>query len=128
MSSGEIQVAKLLNEYNVKWSREAPLYELTTQAGGTPRMDFAIYDKNSNLLAYIEYQGVQHYKDLGFFGKQAREETDRMKKDYCIQKHIPLFEIKYDADVPQVVKNILSTLMLIPCQASDMDEGVTTIL
>lgn len=89
-------------------------------------MDFALM-KNNNPLAFIEYQGSQHYIDFGQFGKQQREETDEMKINYCETKHIPLFEIRYDEEIAPAVQKILSTLKLIPCQADTASEGVTTI-
>ena len=80
-------------------------------------MDFAIFDKDK-LLAFVEFQGEQHYKDFGIWGKTAREETDQMKKEYCLQIGIPLFEIKFNENIPSCVANILSTLKLIPCQVA----------
>lgn len=84
-------------------------------------MDFALL-RNKNIIAFIEFQGEQHYKDFGFFGRQAREETDEMKKEYCRKTHMPLFEIRYDENIDISVAKILSTLMLIPCQAPEMEK------
>lgn len=80
-------------------------------------MDFAIYDKD-RLLAFVEFQGIQHYKNFGIWGKTEREETDEMKRNYCMEIGIPLFEIRYDEDIPSCVAKILSTLKLIPCQVA----------
>ena len=126
MSKGEIAVNSTLKAYNISYYSQYPLYELTTSAGGTPRMDFAIIDDMLNIIAFIEYQGEQHYKDMGIYGKLAREETDAIKKKYCSEINIPLYEIRYDENPTQAVYKILSILKLIPCQASQ-EEGVTTI-
>lgn len=128
MQKGEIAVRDCLVSNNINFRSEYVLYDLFTSNGGNPRMDFAIFDNKNSILGFIEYQGVQHYVNLGDFGRQAREETDEMKKRYCKRKSIPLFEIRFDDNVPEVVNKILSTLMLIPCQTSDNEEGVSTIL
>lgn len=52
--------------------------------------DFAILDENERVKALIEYQGEQHYKDVGEFGKLEREITDAIKKNYCMKNEIPL--------------------------------------
>lgn len=125
MSKGEIAVDKVLRAMNIEYTTQYPLYELTTKAGGTPRMDFAVFDSTITPVAFIEYQGKQHYKD-GDWGKQAREETDPMKKDFCKRCNVPLFEIKYTDNPTQETMKILEILKLIPCQALKR-EGVSTI-
>lgn len=126
MSKGEIAVWNVLKAYNVINTFQYGLYDNPTKAGGVPRIDFALYDKNENLKGFIEYQGPQHYKDMGIWGKSAREETDPLKKNYCKTINVPLFEIKYDQNPTQETIKILEILMLIPCQASK-EEGVSTI-
>lgn len=85
------------------------------------RFDFAVYDDTKQLIALIEHQGQQHYREAHFvnghcvkdFGKQQREVTDQMKRDYCKSHNIPLYEIRYDEDIPTSVRNILTELNLI---------------
>ena len=45
----------------------------------------------------IEYQGEQHYRDNGFFRDRydVIHKRDLVKKQYCIDNNIELFEIKY---------------------------------
>ena len=69
--------------------------------------DFAIFDKNGK-EHLIEFQGEQHYKDMGKFGKQQREVTDKMKKDYCAAKNIPLYEIRFDDDIKTKMDEIIA--------------------
>lgn len=53
--------------------------------------DFGIFDENKTKVRFlIEYQGEQHYKDIGEFGKLQRDITDKIKKDFCIENEIPL--------------------------------------
>lgn len=126
MSKGEIAVWNVLKAYNITNTFQYGLYNRPTKAGGISRIDFALYDNEENIKGFIEYQGIQHYEDLGIWGKSAREETDLLKKEYCKEKNIPLFEIKYDQNPTQETIKILETLMLIPCQAPK-GEGVSTI-
>lgn len=73
------------------------------------RFDFAILHKNK-VACLIEYQGIQHYKDKGEFGKQQRETTDQMKRDYCAAHNIPLYEIAYNENIEQRLDEILEDL------------------
>lgn len=127
MSKGELAIYTILKDMKIKFGIQYILYDLTTNAGGHPRMDFVIYNNDFTVKAFIEYQGELHYIDTGYFGRTVREETDPMKKKYCKQMNIPLYEIKYTENILQSVTNILLSLMLIPCQAPQ-GEGVSTIL
>lgn len=84
--------------------------------------------RNEKLECLLEYQGEQHYKDAGWFGALQREETDQLKRDYCNERNIPLHEIRYDQDIETELNKILKLHnLIIPCQAADKAEGVTTI-
>ena len=43
------------------------------------------------------------------FGKQQREVTDKIKKEYCAKNNIELIEIKYDEDIISSLKHIIKT-------------------
>lgn len=90
------------NEY-ISQVLSANYYEFTTEykycdligpGGGLLRFDFAILDDENNVICLLEYQGEQHFLD-GEFGKQQREITDPMKRKYCKEHNIKLFEITY---------------------------------
>ena len=128
MSKGEIAIYNVLKSFNINHVFQYGLYDCITASNGVPRIDFALYDKSWNLKGFIEYQGIQHYEDMGEWGKRAREETDPLKKKYCMENNIPLFEIKYTQNPTQEATTVLETLMLIPCQAEmKISEGVSTI-
>lgn len=61
--------------------------------------DFAVFDKNNELLCLIEYQGEQHYYSRPFFGGDEGFEyqklRDNIKRQYCEDNNIPLIEIPY---------------------------------
>ena len=76
-------------------------------------IDFAIY-KNNVLKGLIECQGKQHYDDVGSFGKLQRETTDEIKRQYCKENNILLFEIRYDEDPIRKLEQILNELHVNP--------------
>lgn len=51
----------------------------------------------------IEYQGLQHYEEIDFFGGKTsleeRKKLDEIKKQKCSEQGIKLIEWKYDLDV-----------------------------
>lgn len=105
-----------MSNLNVTFAREKTFGDLIGPGGHRLRFDFAIYDQENHLIALIEHQGQQHYKaypHLENFGKQQREITDQMKRDYCAEHNIPLREIRYDDDIPTSVRNILQEFNLI---------------
>lgn len=60
--------------------------------------DFAIRINNKLLL--VEFNGIQHYKSIKYFGGDDRfykcVENDNIKKNYCQSNNIPLLIIKYN--------------------------------
>lgn len=112
-SIGAEKVANALKENNVKYMTEYKFKDLYTGNKHYLRFDFALFDKET-LVALIEYQGQQHYKEVinEEFGKQQREVTDPMKRAYCKAHNIPLFEIRYDSPIEESVNAILTQLSL----------------
>lgn len=72
------------------------------------RFDFAIFS-NNKLLGLIERQGIQHVKNVKWH-TEALEKHDQMKKEYCSQNNIPLFEIMYNDNLEEELQNILESL------------------
>jgi hypothetical protein len=70
--------------------------------------DFSIRDYNDDIVAFIEYNGIQHYQVRKLFGEEAfnlTQESDRLKKEYAEQQGIPLLVIPYTVkDIADVVK------------------------
>lgn len=56
----------------------------------------------------IEYNGRQHYEEVGVFGgiKELKKQIikDRIKKDYCESNNIKLISIKYDENILNKIK------------------------
>lgn len=102
---------KFLNEHNIKFDFNAKLEGLVNPDTDKPLfMDFIIY-KDDGSFFVIEHQGEQHFytdnRARHERGKVQREITDQLKKDYCIEKEIPLYETRYDEDYMSHLKAIL---------------------
>ena len=55
-----------------------------------------------SLCTAIEYQGIQHYLPVEFFGGEEalalRQELDQTKKLLCTENHVRLIEWPYDKE------------------------------
>ena len=110
-SKEESFIRSFLEKNNISYIKEYSFPDLKTSKGGYPRFDFAIFSKDS-LYCLIEYQGIQHYKIYsGNFGDYEREVTDNLKKEYCKEKNISFYEIKYDENILQKLQEILKPLL-----------------
>lgn len=78
--------------------------------------DFAILDKNKQLLGLIEYDGQQHFEPCSLFGKgQSFIITvlhDAVKNQFCEDNNIPLLRIPYwDKDkIPEKLETFLKEI------------------
>lgn len=115
-SNGEHLISQYLDSVGISYSREVNFDDLKTSNGGYPRFDFAIFDEDSKITALIEIQGLQHYvpRKNSDFGQFQREETDRIKREYCSAHNIPLYEIRYDEDHIGRIKEIINMLHVNP--------------
>lgn len=66
--------------------------------------DFAIFNKNKELILLIEYDGMQHFEPVNFGGMtedemlenfKTTQHHDQIKNTYCITNNIPLLRIPY---------------------------------
>lgn len=107
-----------------KWKHERTLYELVKKL-----YPDAIYQYHSSWLGKqsldifipklsigIEYQGIQHYEPVDFFGGEEglkkRVELDNRKKELCIKNRITLIEWNYSVEPTQSnVKKIISQVL-----------------
>lgn len=77
------------------------------------RFDFAIFNKNNELLCLIEYDGEQHYKPVEFFGGEEgfknAQNRDKIKNDYCENNNINLIRLPYflsNDEIKDIIINI----------------------
>ena len=108
-SYAEAQIKQILLNNNINFKKEYCFLDLFTINNTHPRFDFAII-KNKKILGCIEYQGEQHFLDKGYFGKLQREETDKIKYDYCLQKQIPLLILTKDSKLESEILNFIKII------------------
>lgn len=100
-SRGEQKISSILQEFCVDYKTQISFEDLKSPKGGTLRFDFGVYDKD-NLIYLIEYQGIQHFENTFCIEQddfEYRCKCDAIKKEYCLQKNIPLIEIRYDEEI-----------------------------
>lgn len=95
-SLGEQAVEKWLLEHNIKFNIEDTFEDLKGINDGYLRFDFKILDKP----ILIEFQGLQHYQPVEFFGGEEQFKIqqihDRLKRNYCKAHNLRLIEIPYN--------------------------------
>ena len=107
-SKAEEEIANILSSKQIKFGRQYYFDDLLSDKGFPVYFDFSIEDDNE-LLCLIEYQGIQHYiPQSNHFGDYQREVTDVLKREYCENNSIKLFEIKYDENISDAIDKILS--------------------
>lgn len=93
-SKGETIIADLLTQYHIRYQRE---YHFENSKR---RFDFAIFNKQNQLIRLIEFDGIQHYIDLGEVWDKdrpliIRQQIDKEKNQLAFQHHIPIIRIPY---------------------------------
>jgi hypothetical protein len=107
-SLGEEKVEKILKKNGVAFVKQ---YKIENESSFCKNkhlyVDFFLPDRN----IFIEYNGQQHYRKMGYFGgKQKLEETqkrDAALREYCDKHKISLIEIPYweYANIETLLKN-----------------------
>ncbi len=99
-SIGEQQIETLLTNNNIKFIRQYSFQDCISPKIGQLLFDFAIIDNNNNLLYLIEYDGIQHFQPIEYFGGEKNfsylQECDEIKNQYCKNHNIPLIRIPYN--------------------------------
>lgn len=107
VSYGEEEIIKYLNDNNVNYKTQYWFDDLkNNDTNKHLYFDFAIFT-DDKLDYLIEYNGEQHYRDCGDFGKLQREKTDVLKKEYCKNHQIPLHIIKYNENIQSALGRII---------------------
>ena len=106
-SKGEMRITQYLRERKINFIPQISFSDLFYKSEDAPlKFDFGIYDNNNKLILLIEFQGIQHYDSSNFFFSEENIIRDELKRKYCIDKKIPLIEIKYDEDIEEKLKFI----------------------
>ena len=111
-SQGELEVQNYLIEHNRKFKKQYKFDDLKTPKNAYCYFDFAVIKEDETLDFLIEYQGIQHYIEncnYESFGKYEREVTDDLKRNYCKENNITLYEIKYSENVNEALDEIFAS-------------------
>jgi hypothetical protein len=117
MSNNEEKIEELLKAYNINYKRQYK-FENCINKQSLP-FDFAIFDKNNNLLFLLEYDGKQHFESVDWFGGIKQFEyikiNDGIKNNYCKENNILLVRIPYFQDkfITKIIKKWLNKYSLI---------------
>lgn len=92
-SKGELKIANILKENNINYKSQFSFPDLKGDRN-VLLFDFAIFDELNSLKYLIEYQGLQHYQVVEYFGGKEgllkRQQYDNKKVEYCDSHKIPL--------------------------------------
>jgi hypothetical protein len=109
-SKGEVAIRNYLTNNNIKFIPQYSKQECRNY--GRLYFDFAIIIENKILI--VEFNGIQHYKEVKYFGGLSRlkryNENDRIKKEYCFNNNIPMLTIKYNelSKIDEILDNYIS--------------------
>jgi thioredoxin reductase len=97
-NSNEKLIAEFLKDKNIDFKTQYTFNELRGKKKQFLRFDFAVF-KNNKIKFLLEYDGIQHFKAIDFFGGQeALEENktrDKKKNYFCKTNNIKLIRIPY---------------------------------
>lgn len=104
-SKGEKLIEQYLNNKEIRYAYPKVFGELRDKY--PLRYDFHI--KNKNIL--IEYQGIQHYNPIDYFGGKDQYKVqlyhDKLKRDYAKEHNYILIEIPYTVNTQEKVNKYL---------------------
>lgn len=104
-SSGEIEIRQFLDYYGFIYKEQHKFDDCKN----IKPLKFDFYLPDLNLV--IEYNGIQHYKSIEYFGGvdrlKIRKLRDQIKKEYCNTNGIELLVIKYNDNLETKLKKIL---------------------
>ena len=112
-SWGEKEISKYLNKHNLMFERQFGFDDLKDKS----KLYYDFYLPNHNLL--IEFDGIQHYKPITFFGGitnlNETKKRDVLKMNYAINNKINLIKIPYSilGDVEEALECELKNLSVI---------------
>ena len=111
-STGEKYTERILNELSVRYKTHVSFSDLTGMGNYPLSYDFGIYNDSDELSFLIEYQGIQHYKPVDYFGGEDSFEVqqmhDELKREYANKyMNVPLLEIPYTVRTYQDIKDTI---------------------
>jgi len=106
-SKGELSIKKWLEENHISF---IPQYRFQ-KCKDKKTLPFDFYLPDHNIC--IEYDGLQHFKPMGFSGSKSNilfeitKKHDKMRNDFCKNNNIRLIRIKYSENINERLLEIL---------------------
>ena len=124
-SRGESRINQWLTKNNITFIPQYSHEDIFLSSGRRPFFDFAII-KNNKPIAFIEYQGKQHYEYSGYGWDNEENYKNTVRRDIerreeCQKIGIPLFEIPYWEleNIEQVLQKIIFSLNMEEAQEAE---------
>lgn len=124
-SKGESTLHDLMQSLQLHFIEQFTFPDCIGSKGGKCRFDCAVLDSSDQSpLLLIEFDGVQHFKPVEFFGGQQefeyRKRNDHIKDSYCRDHGIPLLRISYKQfdQIEQLVTDRLYELNILQKEAA----------
>lgn len=111
-SKGEKTISDILNSLGIKYTAQKRFPECKHK--NPLPFDFYVHNKKSKLL--IEFDGIQHFKPIEYFGgEDVLRDTqfrDKIKNDFAKEKDIPILRIPYTEqdNIESILTNKLKEL------------------
>ena len=110
-SHGNNFIKQFLTNKDVCFEKELTFSDCKSPTGALLKFDFGIFI-NNDLKVLIEYNGIQHYCPVEFFGGEEaflkQQERDKIKAQYCVNNQYKLEIIKYDENIEERMEEILN--------------------
>lgn len=95
ISAGELKIKQILEANDINFKMQ---YRINDFSPYSP-FDFAIFNKDNELVKLIEFDGEQHFYAIEHFGGEEKltiqKERDRKKNEYCANHNICLLRVPY---------------------------------
>lgn len=104
-SFGETYIGEALTKANIPYKREITFPDLKDKKA--LRFDFGLYDSENNLFCLIEFNGEQHFRQGNNYYSDTTVEHDKMKREYCKNNNIKLFDINYNENIEKRTQEVI---------------------
>lgn len=111
-SHGELEIHKFLTDNHIDFVAQKMFDDCVYKE--RLRFDFAVVN-NGKVVSLIEYNGIQHYEPVSFFGGKntftIQVIKDNIKRKYAEYRNIPLYEISYLENIEKSLSKIIPILI-----------------
>lgn len=113
-SNGILKIQKFLNENSINFKEEFKFKDCRNSFTGQ-LLPFDIYIESLNVI--IEFDGIQHYKSVKYFGGEKRFKqtkiNDKIKNDFCKENNIHLIRIPYteESNIEKILEEEFNQLV-----------------